>query len=170
MVGRPLGAAGQAGARQLALRIVIAAVGRARGTPNQALYDDYVGRLPWPIALKEVEAKGPLPSGPLKAEEGRAILRAIPADAPLVALDPGGTALSSEAFAARLGAWQDGGVKQLGFAIGGAAGLDTAVLERATLRLSLGAMTWPHLLARVMLAEQLYRAASIIAGHPYHRG
>lgn len=151
------------------MRIVIAAVGLARGTPFRALFDDYAGRLSWPIELKEIKAKSALPAASARAEEGRAILRALPKDTQIVALDRLGEALGSEAFATRLRNWQDGGVKQLGFAIGGAEGLDEAVLQAARLKLSFGAMTWPHLLARVMLIEQLYRANSIIAGHPYHR-
>lgn len=172
MVGRPLGAARQGRARRVVwlVRIVVVAVGLARGTPYQALYEDYAGRLSWPVELKEIKPRSALPAGRARAEEGRAILRALPKDALLVALDRLGEPLGSEAFAARLRAWQDGGVKTLGFAIGGAEGLDEAVLAAARLKLSLGAMTWPHLLARVMLIEQLYRAASIIAGHPYHRG
>jgi 23S rRNA (pseudouridine1915-N3)-methyltransferase len=77
--------------------------------------------------------------------------------------------LSSAALAKRLGKWQATGIRDLAFIIGGAEGLDTAVLERADLVLSLGTMTWPHLLVRVLLAEQLYRAQCILAGHPYHR-
>jgi 23S rRNA (pseudouridine1915-N3)-methyltransferase len=153
------------------MRIVIAAVGNGRGLAAQALYDDYAARLPWPTELKEIEAKRASgPPGAIKSEEGRLILRALPQGATLIALDPRGEALSSEAFAAKLKAWQDGGVKHLGFAIGGADGLDPAVLDAAKFKLSLGAMTWPHLLVRAMLAEQLYRASAIIAGHPYHRG
>ncbi len=152
------------------MRIVIAAIGIARGTPYQALYDDYAGRLSWPVELKEIKPKSGLPPVSARKEEGRAILRALPKETQLVALDRLGEALGSEAFASRLRTWQDGGIRTLGFAIGGAEGLDEAVLLAARLKFSLGAMTWPHLLARVMLIEQLYRADSIIAGHPYHRG
>ena len=80
-----------------------------------------------------------------------------------------GEGLSSEALAARLRRLQDGGTRTLAFVIGGAEGLSDAVLQRAQFRLSLGAMTWPHLLVRAMLAEQLYRAVSVINNHPYHR-
>ncbi len=86
-----------------------------------------------------------------------------------MALDPGGQALDSEGFAAALGRWRDGGVRDLVFVLGGPDGLGPAVLARAERKLSFGPMTWPHLLARAMLAEQLWRGASILAGHPYHR-
>lgn len=152
------------------MRIVIAAVGRGRGSPVEILYHDYVKRLPWPVELKEIELKGNHPPAVGRLEEGKALLRAFPAQAFVVALDGGGEALSSEAFANRLKRLQDDGTKVTAFVIGGADGLDPAVLASARMTLSLGAMTWPHLLVRAMLAEQLYRAASIIAGHPYHRG
>ena len=86
-----------------------------------------------------------------------------------MALDGRGQALTSEAFAERLQRWRDGGIDDLAFLIGGAEGLADAVRQKAHLVLSLGAMTWPHLLARGMLLEQLYRAQQITAGHPYHR-
>ena len=86
-----------------------------------------------------------------------------------VALDGAGKALSSEEFARRIGAWRDDGVPCLAFLIGGADGHGAAVLKRADLALSFGPMVWPHLLVRAMLAEQLWRAASILSGHPYHR-
>ncbi|MSO75018.1 MAG: 23S rRNA (pseudouridine(1915)-N(3))-methyltransferase RlmH [Alphaproteobacteria bacterium] len=151
------------------MRIVIASVGLARGTPHQTLYDDYVRRLSWPVELREIKLKNPLPPAATRVEEGKALLHAMPKGCQFVALDRIGEALCSEALALRLRHWQDGGVKHIGFAIGGAEGLDAAVLQASQLRLSLGAMTWPHLLARVMLVEQLYRANSIIVGHPYHR-
>jgi len=94
----------------------------------------------------------------------------LPKGATAVALDAGGKQFSSEAFAARLAAWRESGAAELAFLIGGADGIAETVLTRADFILSLGAMTWPHLLARVMLLEQLYRAQQIIAGHPYHRG
>lgn len=151
------------------MRITLAAVGRMKRGPLAGLVDDYVGRLSWPVSIREVEERRPLAAAELRAREGERLLAAVPEGARLVALDAGGEALSSEAFARRLGSWEDAGVKDLAFAVGGAEGLDARVLERADLRLSLGAMTWPHLLVRVMLAEQLYRAQSILAGHPYHR-
>jgi 23S rRNA (pseudouridine1915-N3)-methyltransferase len=93
----------------------------------------------------------------------------VPGGARLVALDQRGAAWTSADLADRLAGWRLRGVRELAFAIGGADGLGTAVIERADAVLSLGAMTWPHLLVRGMLLEQLYRAQQILAGHPYHR-
>ena len=119
--------------------------------------------------IAEVEEKRRLPAAMLKAREGELILAALPQGARLVALDEHGAGCSSRALADRLASWRDAGVGDLALAIGGADGLAAAVTERADFVLSLGAMTWPHLLARSMLLEQLYRAQQILAGHPYHR-
>ena len=105
----------------------------------------------------------------MKAREAELILAALPDGARLVALDERGAAWSSRELAARLTRWRDGGVGTLAFAIGGADGLAPALIERADAVVSLGAMTWPHLLVRSLLLEQLYRAQQIGAGHPYHR-
>ena len=88
----------------------------------------------------------------------------------MVALDQGGKEISSEDFAQLLGIWRDEGVTELTFVIGGAEGLDHGIVKRARHVLSLGAMTWPHMMVRAMLLEQIYRAQQILAGHPYHRG
>ena len=85
-------------------------------------------------------------------------------------LDPRGQALSSEGFAARIAGWRDQGRAELAFVIGGAAGLDQGLRQGADLMVAFGAMTWPHLLVRGLLVEQIYRAQQILAGHPYHRG
>lgn len=120
-------------------------------------------------AIVELEEKRRLPPAELKIREAELVLAAAPADARLVALDQRGKEWSSLELADRLRAWRDGGAGALAFAIGGAEGLGAAVIDRADAVLSLGAMTWPHLLARCMLLEQLYRAQQILAGHPYHR-
>lgn len=151
------------------MRILVTAVGRGRSEPAQRLFDDYVGRLPWAAELREIQESRRLAPEQLKEAEGQLLLQAIPDRAVVIALDGGGQALSSEAFAERIGRWRDDGVGTLAFLIGGAEGLSEAALARADLRLSLGPMTWPHLLVRAMLAEQLWRAASILSGHPYHR-
>ena len=130
----------------------------------------YAARLVPPPAIVELEIRRPLPAPALKAREAELILGALPSGARLVALDERGAAWSSRTFADRIAAWRDQGTAELAFAIGGAEGLDTAVIERADTVLSLGPMTWPHLLARGLLLEQLYRAQQILAGHPYHRG
>ena len=122
-----------------------------------------------PVTLVEVEEKRPLPSPELKQREAELILAALPAGARLVALDERGARWSSRQFADRLAGWRDGGTGALAFAIGGADGLGQRVIDRADTALSLGPMTWPHLLARSLLLEQLYRAQQILAGHPYHR-
>jgi 23S rRNA (pseudouridine1915-N3)-methyltransferase len=151
------------------LRLTIAAVGRVRDGPLQALYRDYAQRLTWPLSLKEVEERRKLAAPQRIEAESRLLADAVPKGATIIVLDQRGKTLSSEDFATRLGLWQDEGVGDLAFIIGGAYGIDPAWRQRAALVLSLGAMTWPHVLARVMLAEQLYRAQSILAGHPYHR-
>jgi 23S rRNA (pseudouridine1915-N3)-methyltransferase len=104
----------------------------------------------------------------IKRREAQAILAACPAHSHVVALDEGGRTYSSVAFATSLAAWQDAGRTPC-FVIGGAEGLDSSVLQRADATLSFGTLTWPHMLVRIMLVEQVYRAQAIAAGHPYHR-
>jgi 23S rRNA (pseudouridine1915-N3)-methyltransferase len=152
------------------MRILVAAVGRAKaGDPARALAETYAGRLPWPIQFREVEEKRKLPVSARVGREAEMLLDLVPAGAVVVALDERGRTLDSAGFAAKLRGWRDQGVADLAFLIGGADGHDAAVRRRADLVLALGAMTWPHLLVRALLAEQLYRAHTIIAGHPYHR-
>jgi 23S rRNA (pseudouridine1915-N3)-methyltransferase len=122
-----------------------------------------------PAAIVELEEKRRLPPPELKTREAELTLAALPAGARLVALDQRGAEWSSRELADRLRTWRDSGIGAIAFAIGGAEGLGPAVIERADAVLSLGAMTWPHLLVRGMLLEQLYRAQQILAGHPYHR-
>ncbi len=152
------------------MQIHLVAVGRLRKGPERALVDDYLDRfaktgrglgLP-SVSVTEVEVKGGM------AAEAQAIAKALPPGAALVTLDERGRVLTSPDFAAKLGAWRDD-ARDVTFLIGGADGIDPALRQRADLSISLGAMVWPHMLVRVMLAEQLYRAASILAGAPYHR-
>lgn len=154
------------------MRVHICAVGRLRSGPEAALIDDYLTRFErtgrslslGPARVTEVEAKK---GG--QAEETRLLLRAIPDGATLIALDERGKLLTSPKFATRLADWRDGGQSDLAIVIGGADGLTPEIRQRADMLLSFGAMVWPHMLARVMLTEQLYRAAAILAGTPYHR-
>lgn len=156
------------------MRITISAVGRARAGPEQDLYQEYARRLPWQVTLNEVEDKRASKSkgadSGRRRREADLLLAATPKGATVVVLDETGAALSSRKLAAKIAAWRDQGVADIAFLIGGADGHGKAVRDRADFTLSLGAMTWPHLLARAMLAEQLYRASSILSGHPYHRG
>ncbi|MGQ0675922.1 MAG: 23S rRNA (pseudouridine(1915)-N(3))-methyltransferase RlmH [Rhodospirillales bacterium] len=151
------------------MRLVIACVGRLGGGPALGLYRDYAGRLAWPVTLKEVEERRKLPAAERLRREAELLSAAIPKGARIVALDERGKAIASAEFARLLGRWQGEGAGDVAFVIGGADGLDPAFKKRAHWLLSLGPMTWPHLLCRALLAEQLYRAQSILAGHPYHR-
>lgn len=151
------------------MRLCLLAVGRARRGPERELYDRYAARLVWPLTLKEVETRTALPPARQRAREAGLLLAAAPKGAKLVALDRAGELLTSEAFALRLGAWRDQGVAEIAFLIGGAEGLDERVRRNADLDLALGRVTWPHLLVRGLLLEQLYRAQQILSGHPYHR-
>ncbi|MGA7261720.1 MAG: 23S rRNA (pseudouridine(1915)-N(3))-methyltransferase RlmH [Stellaceae bacterium] len=146
------------------------AVGRLRSGPLKELQAFYAARILPPPAIVEVDEKRSLPPVQLKIREGELILGALPANIPFVALDQRGVQWSSRALAERIAIWRDRGSPELAFAIGGAEGLHSMVLDRADVTLSLGSMTWPHLLVRGMLLEQLYRAQQILAGHPYHRG
>ncbi len=151
------------------MRLWIAAVGRGGRAVSSGVYEDYARRLNWPLELREVDLRQTLSPEKRKIRESEKLLAAVPEGAVLVALDEKGKALSSREFALKLGGWRDDGVADLAFLIGGADGLDPSIRKKAALVLSLGAMTWPHLLVRGMLAEQLYRAQSILTGHPYHR-
>jgi 23S rRNA (pseudouridine1915-N3)-methyltransferase len=138
------------------MRLHILAVGRIGRCPEAELVQRYLGRLTWPHHVTELSEGKPLP-----AEK--------PAGTRRIVLDERGRSLDSAAFAAVLGRWRDEGVRETQFLIGAADGVGPAAKASADMLLNLGALTWPHMLARAMLAEQLYRATMILAGHPYHR-
>ena len=155
------------------MRITITAVGRARAGPARDLYDLYAKRIDErgfaSLALKQVECRQNLPAEALREQEGALLLAALPDGAQVIALDEKGKALTSRAFAELVGRARDDGVADLAFVIGGADGLSEAVKKRATRTIAFGAMTWPHMLVRALLAEQLYRVQTILTKHPYHR-
>jgi len=151
------------------MRTHLIAVGRMKPGPERELFGHYSARLHPAPQMREVEEKRNLPPAQLKVREGELLLGAVPDGAHVVALDEKGRKLGSQAFSKRLGQWRDEGVRDVAFVIGGADGLDKTVLSRANLVLSLSDMTWPHMLVRGLLAEQLYRASAILSGHPYHR-
>ncbi len=143
------------------------AIGRLRPGPEAELFARYNARLRPKLGLIEVSEGHGAPAE-AKRREGEALLAALPLPALAVALDLGVSAPGSDGLARLLERWL-GQSRPLCFVVGGAEGLDAAVLARADHVLSLGPMTWPHMLVRVMLAEQLFRAQSILTGHPYHR-
>jgi 23S rRNA (pseudouridine1915-N3)-methyltransferase len=159
------------------MRIVIAAVGKLKDAEERGICDRYAKRLN--VAGKPV-GLGPLDIVALnesrleavsarKDDEAQRLLKAASGSALKIALDENGKQLSSEAFAKLLGTHANTGTKACAFLIGGPDGHGAAVLADATMTLSLGQFTLPHGLARVVLIEQLYRAATLLAGHPYHR-
>ncbi|MGI3209899.1 23S rRNA (pseudouridine(1915)-N(3))-methyltransferase RlmH [Roseovarius tibetensis] len=155
------------------MRVHVGAVGRLRTGPERALIDDYTTRFDktgralglGPLHLHEVEDK----KGRGISAEAGLLDRTIPKGALVVALDERGNLMSSPDLSRHLGHWRDTGRGDVAFLIGGADGLSPDLRARADVTLSFGKMVWPHMLARVMLVEQLYRAASILAGSPYHR-
>jgi 23S rRNA (pseudouridine1915-N3)-methyltransferase len=155
------------------MRVHICAVGRLREGAERMLIDDYLKRFD-----RTGRALGLGPSGLIEVEdrkrggmsaEATLLRRAVPTGALLCALDERGKQMSSPDFAAQMGKWCDAGRSDLAFVIGGADGIDPDLRQNADFSLSFGAMVWPHMLVRVMLAEQIYRAATILAGGPYHR-
>ena len=160
------------------MRLVIAAIGRLKDGAERELLARYRERFAdlgkrlglSPIAWHEPGESRAATAERRRAEEGASLLKlARDADA-IIALDERGKSLTSSAFAQLIGRTRDGGAGTLAILIGGPDGLAPEVRDAAQVKLSLGAMTLPHGLARVVLAEQLYRAATILAGHPYHRG
>ncbi|MDK3075188.1 23S rRNA (pseudouridine(1915)-N(3))-methyltransferase RlmH [Sedimentitalea sp. JM2-8] len=155
------------------MRVTICAVGRMKTGPERTLIDDYLTRFGrtgralglGPASVAEVEDR----KGGGMAAEAELLRRAVPRGAAVCALDERGSVMSSPRFARRLADWRDGGASDLAVLIGGADGLDAGLRAEAQFSLSFGAMVWPHMLARVMIAEQLYRAATILSGGPYHR-
>lgn len=150
------------------MRILIVAVGRWRTGPERKLFDEFAKRVSPAPELIEVEEKRKMMAPERVRREGELLLARVPDGAFVIALDGRGKALSSEEMAGKFKGLHAHG-SLVTFVIGGADGLAPTVLERADLTLSLGPMTWPHMLVRVMLAEQIYRAEAIRAGHPYHR-
>lgn len=159
------------------MRIAILAVGRLRTGPERELAERYLERARKTgrgLGLTGFEAaeiaESPAAEAPRRRrDEAAALVARVEAGALAVTLDAAGRQMSSEAFAASLAEWRDRGLPAVAFLIGGPDGHGAAADEAAALRLSLGAMTWPHQLARAMLCEQLYRAITILSGHPYHR-
>ncbi len=152
------------------MKVSIIAVGKLGKDPENAIVDRYIKRMPWKVSLTEVAEKRPLKGQERRTREADLLMARIPKGAFVVALDEKGREFPSEALAQAIDGWRNRGVNNLAFIIGGAGGLDSRIREKADLVMSLGKMTWPHALARAMLAEQLYRASTIIEGHPYHRG
>ncbi len=155
------------------MRLTIAAVGRLKPGPELSLIDDYLARAGkagrplalGPVRVQEIDER----KAADKAAQSARLLQAVPTGATAVAMDERGETLSSPSFAKLIGRERDGGCQEMVFLIGGADGLDETVRATTGYRLSFGPMVWPHMLARVMLTEQLYRAVSILAGTPYHR-
>lgn len=160
------------------MQMKLIAVGRMKKGPARTLCEEYLKRLEGfgrPLALDwrgtiELDESRARDAARRKSEEAAAISSRVPASGGrVVVLDERGKNLHSTAFADLLRDWRDGGIAETCFVIGGPDGLAPDLSACAHARLAFGAQTWPHQLVRVMLAEQLYRAATIIAGHPYHR-
>lgn len=155
------------------MKLTLCVVGRLRAGPEKELIDDYLTRFDrtgralglGPVRVVEVEDR----KGGGMAAEAALLRKAIPSGAAIIVLDERGKVMPSPKFAGRLADFRDAGRSEVALVIGGADGIDPSLRTQADLALSFGAMVWPHMLVRVMLAEQLYRAVSILAGSPYHR-
>ena len=159
------------------MRVGIFAVGRMKLGPERELAARYLDRAVATgkslglagFTVTELPESRAGSATSRKSDEGKALSGMLPASGVVVALDEHGKPIGSEDFATRLGRWRDDGKPAVSFVIGGADGLDPRLLQAADLTLSFSPLTWPHQLVRIMLAEQLYRATTILSGHPYHR-
>ena len=159
------------------MRVGIVAIGRMKQGPERELVARYLERAIGvgkslgltSFAVSEINESRAASAAARKTEEAKAIAAQLPDSSLVVALDERGKTLGSDDFARRVGRWRDDGKAALNFVIGGADGLDPAFVGKADLTLSFSPLTWPHQLVRIMLCEQLYRATTILSGHPYHR-
>lgn len=159
------------------MRITLFAVGRLKAGPEKDLASRYLDRFAKAgpavglelAKLVEVQESRASNADTRKREEASALEKALPEGAILVLLDERGKALDSQAFSDAIGRYRDNGKRDMMLAIGGADGLDPELRSKADLVVNLGTMTWPHQLVRILIAEQLYRAVTILSGHPYHR-
>ncbi|MBR1777493.1 MAG: 23S rRNA (pseudouridine(1915)-N(3))-methyltransferase RlmH [Alphaproteobacteria bacterium] len=149
--------------------IIIACIGHLKTGAEADLLARYIKQTRWNVVVKEFEDKKSGSPAERKKRESEMLLSAVPDGAKVVVLDERGKQTGSEAFAKKLGSWQDEGTPAVVFMIGGADGHTEDLRKRADYLMAFGEMTWPHFLARVMLAEQIYRARTILDGHPYHR-
>ncbi len=160
------------------MRLLIAAVGRLKAGPERELLARYLERANaagkplslTPLEVTEISESPAQTAIKRKADEAKALTSAIPQKAKLIALDERGKSIGSEDFAKKLARFRDDGAPATAFLIGGADGLDETLRKRADLTLGYGAATFPHQIVRILLAEQIYRAITILSGHPYHRG
>jgi 23S rRNA (pseudouridine1915-N3)-methyltransferase len=159
------------------MRLVVIAIGRLKQGPERELAERYRERIDdigrklgfRGLEISEIPESRARDATSRVAEEATAISAAMPENSVLVALDERGENLDSIAFSRHLGRWRDGGIGNTIFVIGGADGLSPDLRRKAKLRMAFGSATWPHQMVRIMLLEQIYRAATILAGHPYHR-
>lgn len=142
--------------------VSILAPGRIKGHALESAFANYAKRLKWSLEVVEIDGKN-------TEDEHKKILEKIDPKAVLIALDEKGKTLSSREFASRIETFQNQGYSKAQFILGGADGLSDDIRQKAALLMSFGKQTWPHILCRVMLLEQIYRAEQILAGHPYHR-
>jgi 23S rRNA (pseudouridine1915-N3)-methyltransferase len=160
------------------MRLVVITIGRLKQGPERELADRFRGRFDdigrkqgfRGLEVHEIPESRARDAEQRIREEAAAILALVPEGAVLVALDEKGKNIDSAAFAGHLGHWRDESVASTVFVVGGADGLSPELRRKAKLSVAFGAATWPHQIVRVMLLEQIYRAATILAGHPYHRG
>ncbi len=153
------------------MRITILSIGKFENSPHKAVFENYLKRLKWKVDLRELELKNSqnMSVEKIKEGEGELILKALRAGSKLVLLDENGKQFSSRNFAKLISDSGVNGDSDLTFVIGGSDGLWVELLKKPCLKISLGLMTFPHLMVRAMLIEQIYRAQTIINGHPYHR-
>ena len=150
------------------VRVTLCAIGKSKNGPEQALYQEYSKRLRWNLTCREFEHRIDNPAV-RKQKEGQSLLEACTGHDVVIALDERGSQLSSREFCDNMRQWQSQGHSSFAFLIGGSDGLEERVTQRADLLWSFGRVTWPHMLVRAMLAEQLYRCYTMLNGHPYHR-
>jgi 23S rRNA (pseudouridine1915-N3)-methyltransferase len=150
------------------VKIKICAVGRIKASAERDLIDRYTKRILWPFEIIEVEERRKLSGAERKKQEHELMGSVIPVGSLRIVLDERGVMMSSLAFAEQIRRWRDDN-RDITFLIGGAGGIDSELRDSADIVLSFGQATWPHMLARGMLVEQIYRSQEILAGHPYHR-